>query len=56
LIDTNDLQLQDSGFGLLPVIKKFALDLQKYSTEPQANFLKTPATAEYRNKILILRF
>jgi len=24
LIDTNDLQLQDSGFGLLPVIKKFA--------------------------------
>jgi len=24
VIDTNDLQLQDSGFGLLPVIKKFA--------------------------------
>jgi len=24
LIDTNDLQLQDSGFGLLLVIKKFA--------------------------------
>jgi len=23
LIDTNDLQLQDSGFGLLLVIKKF---------------------------------
>jgi len=24
LIDTNDLQLQDTGFGLLLVIKKFA--------------------------------
>jgi len=24
LIDTNDLQQQDSGFGLMPVIKKFA--------------------------------
>jgi len=28
LIDTSDLQLQDSGFGLLPVIKKFDYDLQ----------------------------
>jgi len=24
VIDTNDLQQQDSGFGLLQVIKKFA--------------------------------
>jgi len=55
LIDTNDLQLQDSGFGLLPVIKKFALDLQKYSTEPQANFLKTPTTAECRRSLMSYR-